>query len=66
MTPVLRKASQLNIKYRENGGPIIDVCLGAPTEEVTALHVSYSFFTKNESRYFCTKPFKYIATILIC
>ena len=37
MIYVLRKVSQLNIKYRKNGYPIIDVCTGAPPDEVTAL-----------------------------
>ena len=37
MIPVLRKLTQLNIKYRKNVGPIIDVCTGAPPDEATAL-----------------------------
>ena len=37
MIPVLRKVAQLNIKYRKNGDHIIDVCTGAPPDEVTAL-----------------------------
>ena len=37
MIPVLRKVAQLNIKYKKNGGPIINVCTGAPLDEVTAL-----------------------------
>ena len=37
MIHVLRKVAQLNIKYRKNGGTIIDVCTGAPPDEVTAL-----------------------------
>ena len=33
---VLRKVAQLKngSKYRKNGGPIIDVCTGAPPKEV--------------------------------
>ena len=38
MISVLRKVAQLNIKYKkENDGAIIDVCTGAPPNEVTAL-----------------------------
>ena len=37
MIPVLRKVVHLNIKHRKNGGPIIDVCTGAPPDDVTAL-----------------------------
>ena len=38
MILVLRKVVQLNVKYRKkNGGPIIDVCTGAPPDEVTTL-----------------------------
>ena len=37
MIPELRKAAQLNIKYRKNGGPTIGVCIRAPPNEVTAL-----------------------------
>ena len=37
MILVLRKVGQLNIKYRKNGGPIIDVCTGARPDEFTAL-----------------------------
>ena len=37
MIRVLRKVAQLNIKYRQNGSPIIDVCTGATPDEVTAL-----------------------------
>ena len=36
MIPVLRKVTQLNIKYRKKGGPIIDVCTGASPDEVSA------------------------------
>ena len=39
MIAVLRKVAQLNIKYRKNGGPIIDVCTGAPSDKVTALSI---------------------------
>ena len=42
MIPVLRKVAHLNIKYRKNGSPIIDVCTGAPPDEVTALISLYS------------------------
>ena len=37
MSLVLRKVAQLNIKNRKKWGPIIDVCAGAPPDEVTAL-----------------------------
>ena len=37
MIPVLRKVVQLNIKYRKNRSPIIDVCTGTPPDEVMAL-----------------------------
>ena len=36
MIPVLRKVAHLNIKYRKKGGPIINICTGAPPDEVTA------------------------------
>ena len=39
MIPVLRKIAQLNIKYKKNGGLIIDVCTWAPPDKVTALKV---------------------------
>ena len=42
MIPMLRKVAQSNIKYRKNGGPIIDVCIRAPPDEVTALASEYS------------------------
>ena len=40
MIPVLRKVAQLNVKYRKKWGSIIqvDVCIGAPPDEVTAWH----------------------------
>ena len=37
MILVLRKVVQLNIKYKKNGAPIIDVCTGSPTDEVKTL-----------------------------
>ena len=36
MISVLRKVAQLNIKYRKNGGPIIDVYTRTPSDKVTA------------------------------
>ena len=36
MIPVLRNVSQLNIKHKKNGCPIINVCTRAPPDEVTA------------------------------
>ena len=36
MIPGLRKVDQLNIKYIKKWGPIIDVCTGAPPDEITA------------------------------
>ena len=47
MIPVLRKVAQLNIKFRKNGVTIIDVCSGAPPDEVTALiHCKRFLFVK--------------------
>ena len=40
MIPVLRKVAQLNIKYRKNGGLILDVCTGPPPDKVTALDLA--------------------------
>ena len=37
MIPVLKKVAQLNIKYRKNEGPIINVFIRVPPHEVTAL-----------------------------
>ena len=50
MIPVLRKVAQLNIKYRKKRGPIIDVCTGAPPDEVTALDstVDRTTFDRND------------------
>ena len=42
MIPVLRKVAQLNIKYKKNGGPIIDVCTGALPDKVMAVLQPYS------------------------
>ena len=42
MIYVLRKVAQFNIKYRKNGGPIIDICSGVPPEEVTTLEKRHS------------------------
>ena len=39
MISVLRKLAQLNIKYKKNGSPIIDVCTGARPDEITALQI---------------------------
>ena len=41
MISVLRKVSQLNIKHKKNGDPIVDVCTGAPSDEVKALVLGY-------------------------
>ena len=43
MIPVLQKVAQLNVLYKKMGGPIMDVCTGAPSDEVTAL-VKRHFF----------------------
>ena len=43
MIPALRKVAQLNIKYRKQWGPIIDVCTGAPPDEVYG-HGFHPFF----------------------
>ena len=40
MIPVLRKVAESNVKYKKNGGFIIDVCIGAPPDEVTALSLT--------------------------
>ena len=40
MIPVLRKATQLNIRCRKKWGPIIDVCTSFSPDEVTALSVT--------------------------
>ena len=39
MIPVLRKVAQLNIGYKKSGGAIIDICIGAQPDEVSALDV---------------------------
>ena len=46
MIPVFRKVAQLNIKYRKNGGPIIDACTGTPPDEVMALYKNLYFIKR--------------------
>ena len=41
MVFMLRKVAQLILSTEKNGSPIIEVCSGAPPDEVTALHPSH-------------------------
>ena len=50
MISVLEKITRLNIKYKKNGGPTIDVCTGPSPDEVTAL-ISYKQLQNKNSLY---------------